>query len=54
MNNWIEPINVIEVVKSFCMANDGDESTTDIIVSMGAALLDVSEDEMMDIIKKEI
>ena len=52
MNNWIEPVNVIEVVKYFCDVNEGDSATTDLIVSIGAELLDVSSDKIMEMIKE--
>lgn len=53
MNHWIEPVNVIEVVKSFCMANDGDDATTNLIIAIGAELLDVSEDRIMEMMEEE-
>lgn len=52
MNNWIEPVNVIEVVKFFCGANKGDDATTDLIISIGAELLDVSQDRIIEMMEE--
>ena len=51
MNHWIEPVNVIEVCKAFCMANEGDEATTEIILDMGAELLYISQDELLQMME---
>lgn len=53
MNNWIEPVNVVEVVKSFLACNDGDEATQCLILAIGAELLDVSEDKFIEMIEEE-
>lgn len=50
MNNIIAPEDVIEVVKSFIACNDGDEATEDLILAIGAELLDVSIDTMLTMI----
>ena len=51
MNKIIEVEDVVEVVKSFLSCNDGDEATETIILSMGAELLDVSVDTLLEMIK---
>lgn len=51
MNSIIEAADVIAVVKSFCDVNKNDESTIELIMAIGAELLDVSVDtlnEMME------
>ena len=51
MNSIIEAADVIAVVKSFCAVNKNDESTIELIMAIGAELLDVSVDtinEMME------
>lgn len=51
MNSIIEVADVIAVVKSFCDVNKNDESTIELIMAIGAELLDVSVDtinEMME------
>ena len=51
MNQIIMPEDVIEVVKSFLSCNEGDESIELLILSMGAELLDVSIDTLLEMIK---
>lgn len=51
MNSIIEAADVIAVVKNFCDVNKNDESTIELIMAIGAELLDVSVDtinEMME------
>jgi hypothetical protein len=51
MNEIIDTADVIAVVKSFCGVNKNDESTIELIMAIGAELLDVSVDtinEMME------
>lgn len=50
MNEIIYPEDVAAVVKSFCDCNDGDEATTNLILAIGAELLDVSADTMNEMI----
>ena len=52
MNQIIAPEDVIEVIKSFLSCNEGDESTECLILSIGAELLDVSVDTMLEMIEK--
>ena len=52
MNNWIEPVNVVEVAKSFLDCNIGDEATERLIISMCCELLDVSQDQFMEMLTK--
>lgn len=51
MNAMLFPEDVDNVVQSFCMANKGDEAATDLILAIGAELLDISSDEMYERIK---
>ena len=51
MNTLIFPEDVDNVIQSFCMFNEGDESTIDLILAIGAELLDISNDEMTARIK---
>lgn len=48
MNNIIFPENVANVVQSFCMCNDGDETTINLVLAIGAELLDISQEEMSE------
>ena len=52
MNTMLFPEDVANVIQSFYLFNDGDESTTDLILNIGAELLDISQDEMLDMITK--
>lgn len=47
MNEIIYPNDVAEVIRSFLKCNAGDEATEDLIVAIGAELLDVSDDTMV-------
>jgi hypothetical protein len=44
----IEPEDVIAVIKSFYDINKGDEATTNLILAIGAELLDISSNTMME------
>lgn len=51
MNSIIDATDIIAVVKSFCDINKNDESTIELIMAIGAELLDISVDtinEMME------
>lgn len=48
MNQMLFPEDVINVVQSFCMCNDGDDATCDLILAIGAELLDISVDTMAE------
>lgn len=50
MNNVIFPEDVANVVKSFYSVNAGDEATETLIISIGAELLDISHDKMLEMI----
>lgn len=50
MNNVIFPEDVANVVKSFYSVNAGDEATEALIISIGAELLDISHDKMLEMI----
>lgn len=38
------------VIQSFYLCNKGDEATTDLLLTVGAELLDVSTDKMLEMI----
>lgn len=52
MNAMIMPEDVIAVMKSFLACNEGDEATECLIIAIGAELLDVSEETLMEMIEK--
>lgn len=52
MNTMIMPEDVIEVIKSFLACNEGDEATECLILSIGAEMLDVSEETLMKMIEE--
>lgn len=49
-NKTINGEDAIEICKTFLNANEGDDATTDIILSIFAELLDCSADTLIDII----
>lgn len=49
--NLIETGHVINVISNYIDANAGDDDTTDILVSMGADILDVSEDRFLKLLE---
>lgn len=49
MNNIIEASDVVAVIKYFLKMNEGDEATEDIILAIGAEILDISIDTMCEI-----
>ena len=51
MNTMLFPEDVANVVQSFLMCNKGDEATEDLILSIGAELLDISQDEMLEMVR---
>ena len=51
MNKLIMPEDVVEVMKSFLAYNEGDEATECLILSIGAELLDVTEETLMKMIE---
>ena len=51
MNTMIFPEDVDNVIQSFVLDNDGDEATIDLILAIGAQILDVSSDTMLERIK---
>lgn len=42
--------DVISIIRSYCLANDGDEATTDLLLAVGAEILSVSAEEMQKIL----
>ena len=56
MNQMLFPEDVDNVIQSFILVNNGDEATEDLILAIGAQLLDISIDTMIERInfKKEV
>ena len=50
MNEMCLPDVVVDVIRSFIQVNEGDEATVALIISIGAELLDVSSDTMVEMI----
>lgn len=48
MNTWITPTDVDAVIKSFMFVNEGDAATENLILAIGAELLDISVDTMTE------
>ena len=53
MNDIIFPDDIVAIVKSFLDVNDGDEATQDVILAIGAEILDISTDTMYGMVSKE-
>lgn len=51
MNQMLFPEDVANAIQSFVMVNEGDEETVALILAIGAELLDISVEEMADMIK---
>ena len=52
MNTIIYPEDVVAVIQSFLACNAGDEATEEILLAVGAELLDVSTDTMNEMVQK--
>lgn len=50
MNKIFSPEDIVMVIGSFYLCNDGDEASSDLIINIGAELLDISPDAMMELI----
>lgn len=51
MNTMLFPEDVANVIQSsFYLCNKGDETTRDLLLSVGAELLDISPDKMLEMI----
>lgn len=48
MNQIILPEDVDNVIQSFILVNNGDEATENLILAIGAELLDISADTMAE------
>lgn len=53
MNEFIFPEDVTEVIGSFLRRNKGDDATEALILSIGAELLDVSQDKLLEMLDEE-
>ena len=51
MNELIFPEDVLNVIESFLECNAGDEATINLILAIGAELLDVSVDTLAEVIR---
>lgn len=54
MNQIIFPEDVDNVIQSFCAINDADEATVNLVLAIGAELLDIDIDEMRNRIIKDV
>ena len=54
MNKVIFPEDVDSVIRYFIDVNKGDEATETLILAIGAELLDVSSDTMLERISNEV
>lgn len=50
MHTLIPQEDVVNVIRHFFRINEGDESTSELILCMGAELLGISIDSMMELI----
>lgn len=48
MNRMLFPEDVDNVIQSFILVNNGDEATENLILAIGAELLDISVDTMAE------
>lgn len=53
MNHFIEKDDIVAVVGSFMACNRGDDGAEGLLLSVGAELLDISEDTMADIVASD-
>lgn len=51
MNRFIVAEDVIGVIKNFLFYNEGDEATEMLVLAIGATILGVSVDRLLEIIK---
>lgn len=48
MNQMLFPEDIDNVIQSFILVNNGDEATENLILAIGAQLLDISVDTMAE------
>lgn len=53
MNQLLFPDDVYQVIGSFLDINEGDEATKDLLLSVGAEMLDVSVDTFCDLLEEK-
>lgn len=53
MKDIVFPVDVVNTVQQFLLCNVGDMATEEIILCMGADLLDISPDEMREMSNME-
>ena len=51
MNTVLFPEDVANAIQSFVLVNEGDEETVSLLLAIGAELLDISPEEMAEMIK---
>ena len=51
MNTMLFPEDVANVIQSFLLCNQGDDATEDLIISIGAELVDISPDAMLEMVQ---
>ena len=50
MNTMLFPEDVANVIQSFYLCNKGDGPPTDLLLTVGAEILDISPDKMLEMI----
>jgi len=51
MNTVLFPEDVVNAIQSFILVNEGDEATVSLLLAIGAELLDISSEELAEMIK---
>lgn len=51
MVTLIDSEYIVETIKSFLLQNEGDEPTEDLILSLGAEILEISVDALLELIE---
>lgn len=52
MNNFVAAEDIISVIKEYFKLNNGDENTEEIIISIGAEILCISPDKLLEMINE--
>ena len=51
MNNYIDINDIINVIKDFLYYNEGNEVIENLLISIGAEILNINQDKFLEIIK---
>ena len=52
MNNFVAAEDIISVIKEYLKLDNGDENTEEIIISIGAEILCISPDKLLEMINE--